>query len=62
VQPKRLRQLKIPMTPSEIKPTTFQLVVQCLNQMRRRMLQANVQGIMKLILLAFPIYQIVFYG
>jgi len=35
VWPEGLCQRKIPMTPSEIKPATFQLVAQCLNQLCR---------------------------
>jgi hypothetical protein len=36
VRPKGLCQWKIPMTPFEMKPATFRLVVQCLNQLRHR--------------------------
>ena len=36
MRPEGLRQGKIPVTPSEIEPATFRLVVQCLSQRRHR--------------------------
>jgi hypothetical protein len=36
MRPQGLSHLKIPVTPSEIEPATFQLVAQCLNQRRNR--------------------------
>jgi hypothetical protein len=36
VRPKGLCQRKIPMTPSGIKPATFRLLAQCLDQLRHR--------------------------
>jgi hypothetical protein len=38
VGPEELRQLKIPVTPSRIKPATFQFVAQCLNGLQHHML------------------------
>jgi hypothetical protein len=35
MRPEGLSQLKIPMTPSGIEPTTFPLAAQLLNQLRR---------------------------
>jgi len=36
VNPRAIRQWKIPMTPSAIEPATFWLVAHCLNQLRHR--------------------------
>jgi hypothetical protein len=44
VRPEGLRQCKIPMTPSGIKPTTFRLVAQCLNQLHHCMPLKYLQG------------------
>jgi hypothetical protein len=44
VLPEGLCQWQIPMTPSGIKPVTFRLVAQCLNQLRHRMPCSLVQG------------------
>ena len=40
VQPERLCQWKIPIIPSKITPTTFQLIAQCLNQHTYSMVQS----------------------
>ena len=42
VRPEGFYQWKIPMIPTEIKPATFRLVAQCLNQPRHRVQKGNV--------------------
>ena len=41
MQPERLCQRKIPVTPSEIEPATFRPVAQCLNRLRHRVPQIH---------------------
>jgi hypothetical protein len=41
MRPEEVRQRKIPMTPSRIKPATFRLVEQCPKQLRHRLPNNN---------------------
>ena len=45
VRPEGIRQWWIPITPSGIKPTTFRLVAQCLNQLRYRVPHSTLRAI-----------------
>jgi hypothetical protein len=42
VRPEGVCQRKIPMTPSEIEPANFRIVVQCLNQLFQRVPTKNI--------------------